>query len=96
MPNISRVVGSNISILMNKFNLSVEEIAKKLNYTLCDMYKILEGRVIIAPKELEKIANIFGKTKKDLIYYNYDTYIYKDKDKILDLIDDYIELKESI
>lgn len=105
MANVGRKLGVNIFMLMQNSGISCEELAEKLNYTYRDMCRILEGKLILPPVEIGKIAELFGKTKKELLSYETDRFIPElqylkqlsntdNLDKILDLLDDYVELKE--
>lgn len=105
MANVGRKLGINIFMLMQNFGISREELAEKLNYTYRDMCRILEGKLILPPVEIGKIAELFGKTKKELLSYETDRFIPElqylkqfsntdNLDKILDMLDDYVELKE--
>lgn len=105
MANVGRKLGVNIFTLMQNSGISREELAEKLNYTYRDMCRILEGKLMLPPVEIEKIAELFGKTKKELLSYEADKFVPElqymkqfsntdNLDKILDLLDDYVELKE--
>lgn len=105
MANVGRKLGVNIFTLMQNSGISREDLAEKLNYTYRDMCRILEGKLLLPPTEIERIANLFGKTKKELLNYEADRFVpelqymkeFSDTDnldKILDLLDDYVELKE--
>lgn len=105
MANIGRKLGVNIFSLMQISGISREDVAEKLNYTYRDMCRILEGKLMLSPVEIEKIAELFGKTKKELLSYEADKFVPElqymkefsntdNLDKILDLLDDYVELKE--
>ena len=105
MANIGRKLGVNIFTLMQNSGISREDLAVKLNYTYRDMCRILEGRVMLSPVEIEKIAGALGKTKKELLDFESDKLVPElqymkefnntgNLDKILDLLDDYVELKE--
>ena len=105
MANIGRKLGVNIFTLMQNSGISREDLAVKLNYTYRDMCRILEGRVMLSPVEIEKIAGALGKTKKELLDFEADKLVPElqymkefnntgNRDKILDLLDDYVELKE--
>lgn len=67
MANIGRKLGVNIFTLMQNSGISREDLAVKLNYTYRDMCRILEGRVMLSPVEIEKIAGALGKTKKSCL-----------------------------
>ena len=105
MANIGRKLGVNIFTLMQNSGISREDLAVKLNYTYRDMCRILEGRVMLSPVEIEKIAGALGKTKKELLDFEADKLVPElqymkefnntgNLDKIIDLLDDYVELKE--
>lgn len=107
MANVGRKIGINVFILMQNTGLSLEKLAEELNCSYRDMCRILEGRLMLQPVELEKIANLFGKTKRELLHYEMDKFIPElqymkefsnidNLDKILDLLDEYIELKETM
>ena len=68
---------------------------------------IIEGKVIIPPFELEKIAKVLGITKSELLNREADGLVpdlqYMKEfnnpdnlDRILDLMDEYVELKEIV
>lgn len=105
MASVGRKLGVNIYTLMQNSGISREDLAEKLNYTYRDMCRILEGKLMLPPVEVGKIAELFGKTKKELLDYEADKFVpelqymkefnnTENLDKILDLLDDYVELKE--
>lgn len=107
MKNIGRKIGVNIFTLMQQNGITREKLAENLNYTYRDMCRILEGKLMLSPIDLNKIAKYFGKTKNELINYESNEFVpdlqymkefsdNKNLDKILDLLDDYVELKETI
>lgn len=105
MANVGRKLGVNIFTLMQNSGISREELAEKLNYTYRHMCRILEGKFMLPLLEIGKIAELLGKTKKELFSYKADKffpelqYMKQFSDtynlfKILELLDDYVELKE--
>lgn len=107
MANVGRKLGVNIFTLMQNSGISHEDLAKKINYTYRDICRVLEGKLMLPPVDIEKIAELFGKTKKELLNYEADRLVpelqymkeFSDTnnlDKILDLLDDYVELKEAM
>ena len=69
------------------------------------MWNVIEGKVIIPPVELERIARFLGTTKSELLNRESDSLIpdlqYMKEfsnpdnlDRILDLMDEYVELRE--
>ena len=104
MADTGRKIGVNIFTLMQNAGLSREELARKLSYSYRDMCRILEGKLMLPPVEVKRIAEFFGKTKQELLHYEFvpelqymkefsDT---KNLDKILDLLDEYVDLKEAM
>lgn len=102
-----RKIGINIYMLMRDVGLSPEILAENLGYSYRDIYRVIEGRVMLPPSELERIANILGKTKKELIHYEVNEYPaelryvekFSNQDNlniVLDLFDEYVELVEAM
>lgn len=107
MANTGRKIGVNIFTLMQNAGISREDLAEKLNYSYRDMCRILEGKLMLPPAEVRKIAEFFGKTKQELVHYEADRFFpelqymkeFSDTnnlDKILDLLDEYVDLKEAM
>lgn len=107
MANVGRKLGVNILTLMLNTGISREDLAKILDYSYRDMCRILEGKLMLPPVEIGKIAEFFEKTKKELLHYEADKIVpelqYMKEfsntdhlDMILDLLNDYIELKEAM
>ena len=79
-----------------------------LNFSSNDLNRLCDGRIILTPNQLEKTAFFFKKSVSDIIsYVNLDSYSdqvhcrtkFSDSsncDKILDIIDAYIDVKESV
>lgn len=107
MANTGRKIGVNIFTLMQNAGISRDDLAEKLNYSYRDMCRILEGKLMLPPAEVRKIAEFFGKTKQELLRYEADKFVpelqymkeFSDTnnlDKILDLLDEYVDLKEAM
>lgn len=107
MSNINRQIGTNIAALMQDHGISNEEMAEHLGYSLRDIGRIIDGRVLISPSETRQIAGFLHVDKNALLKSNeafYRSQIQSVEgsinieglDRILDLLDDYIELKESL
>ena len=107
MANVGRKLGVNISTRMLEANISPDNFAENLGYSIKDVWNVIEGKVVIPPIELEKIANLLGTTKSELIDRESDSLIpdlqYMKEfsnpdnlDRILDLMDEYVELREGI
>lgn len=102
----SRMLGRNIQLDMAKKGIPEEVFASELGYTISELKKLLEGKMIIARKDLENIAKCLGESFEELtIVRRAEEYeaIFdcmgsfsdeENEDRILNLIDMYIELKE--
>lgn len=107
MSNTARKIGVSILTLMQNAGMSREDLAEKLNYSYRDMCRILEGKLMLPPVEVRKIAEFFGITKQELLHYEADRFVpelqyvrefsnINNLYKILDLLDEYVNLKESM
>jgi len=107
MANLGRKLGVNIRTSMQTSKVELDSFAEQLGYSVKDVWNIIEGKVVIPPSDLERIANLLGTTKKDLIDRESDSLIpdlqymkeFSDPenlDKILDLMDEYVELREAL
>lgn len=56
-----------INTLIKQNNISYNDFAKLLGYTHNDIERLLSGELLLPPNELERIANIFGITKEELL-----------------------------
>ncbi len=107
MANFGRKLGANIFTLMQNAGFSREEFAEKIGFSYRDVCRITEGKLMISPSEMSVIANCLCVSKAELLnnmsgnlapelqfmkeFDNEDNL-----DKILDLLDDYVELREAI
>lgn len=107
MANFGRMLGVNISALMGEAGIEREELAEHLGYTYRDISRLLEGKLLLPPVELEKVATKLNTTKDNLIHCKTVSFMPElqymkefdnadNLDKVLDLLDEYIELKESL
>ena len=107
MANVGRKLGVNISTCMLEANISPDSFAKHLGYSIKDVWNVIEGKVIIPPVELDKIASFLKTTKSELINHESDNLVpdlqYMKEfsnpdnlDRILDLMDEYVELREVV
>lgn len=107
MSNVGRKLGVNIRTYMLEASISLDSFAKHLGYSIKDVWNVIEGKVIIPPVELEKIAGLLETTKSELINRESDTLVpdlpYMKEfsnpdnlDRILDLMDEYVELREVV
>lgn len=107
MANVGRKLGVNISTRMLEADISLDSFAKHLGYSMKDVWNVIEGKVIIPPVELDKIASFLKTTKGELINHESDNLVpdlqYMKEfsnpdnlDRILDLMDEYVELREVL
>lgn len=106
MANFGRRLGYNIDQLMLKEGIQSCQVAEKLNCSEKDVWDIIEGKIVVVPEVMETIAEILGTKIEDLLHFESEFSIpnlecserfkYPDnQDKILDLIDEYVELVET-
>ncbi len=106
MVSIGRKLGLNIRMRMLEVGISPDNFAKHLGYSVKDVWNIIEGKVMVPPVELDKIAKLLGTTKSGLIHCEPDSlepdlqYMKEfsnpdNLDRILDLVDEYVELREA-
>lgn len=107
MANVGRKLGVNIRTCMLEANISLDSFAKHLGYSNKDVWNVIEGKVIISPIELEKIADVLKTTKRDLLNREASSLVpdlqymkefsnSDNLDRILDLMDEYVELRECV
>ena len=107
MANLCRKIGVNIYTFIHDAGTTPERLAKDLNYSLKDMWGVIEGKIMLPPVELDRIAKVLGTSKDEIVRYDADslapnlTFMHEfsnsDRlDKILDLMDEYVEIKEAI
>lgn len=105
--NVGRKLGVNIRTCMLEANISLDSFAEHLGYSMKDVWNIIEGKIIIPPVELDKIASLLKTTKNELINRESDSLVPElqymkefsnldNLNRILDLMDEYVELKEVI
>lgn len=109
MEKISRNIGMGLYSILKSKKISIEEAADILGYSVRDTLRIIEGKLFLSPNEIKKMADSFGKTPDFFIFfkprsnsllpeleYNKEFSSKENLYKIIDLLDDYIELKEQM
>lgn len=105
MAKVGRKLGANIFTFMQKSGISREDFASLLNYTYRDVCRIIEGKLVLPPTEIARIASVLGTTKQELmcnetvgavpeLQYMKQFDNTENLDLILDLLDEYVELRE--
>lgn len=107
MTILRRTIGANIFECLKQKNIKLDTLAKSMGYSVKDVQNLVEGKVIVSPEELDKIAGCLGTTKNHLINASSD-YALPDLqfmkkfsnpdnlDLIIDLMDEYVECKEAV
>ncbi|MCR5796736.1 MAG: helix-turn-helix domain-containing protein [Eubacterium sp.] len=107
MANLYRKIGVNVYTFMQKAKLTPEELADRMSYSLKDIWNIIEGKVMIPPIEIDRIASMLGVSKEDLVSHESEQLVPNlefmkefsnpdSLDKVLDLMDEYVEIREAI
>lgn len=96
-------IGSFIKLKMMEQNKSIQLLAKESGYSIKDIGEIFDGRLFLSPKQIEEIAGILDLDINEMINcIDVDSIEYvgeftkeENKDKLLDYIDRYVDLKEA-
>ena len=107
MANMSRKLGISIYELMQKAGIARDSFAEQMEYTEKELYDVVEGKKLLSPLEIGKIAAVLGITKAELINYHVDSLVPELQctkkfsapehlDIILDLMDEYVECRECV
>ena len=96
-------IGSFIKLKMMEQNKSIQSLDEESGYSTKDIGKILDGRLFLSPKQIEEIAGILDLDINEMINcIDVDSIEYvgeftkeENKDKLLDYIDRYVDLKEA-
>ena len=101
-----RSFGYNIETIAKKKNVDINAIADVCRLSINDVRRVFEGRLVLTPIQVSAIASILGcsidqllSTPKGFVSYGECMGEFKspeNEEKILNIIDDYIDLKESI
>lgn len=106
--NNSRIIGNNISLELMNRSMELSVFAQKIDFSMNDIHKLIEGRLFLPPFQLKKIADTLGVSKSDLMTDKgsgeYDKLIHNFRDfkkpenqeLVLDLIDMYADLAEAL
>lgn len=100
-----RLLGYNIETMAKNNNVDVNTIANACNLSTNDVQRMFEGRLVLTPSQINAMANIFGCSVDQLLVEPDDFTSYgecfgkfknpKNEEKILNIIDDYIDLIEK-
>ena len=107
MANLYRKIGVNVYTFMQKAKLTPKELAEKMSYSLKDIWNVIEGKVMIPPEEIKRLASMLGVSGEDLVNKEPERLAPnlefmkefsnpESLDIVLDLMDEYVEIKEAI
>lgn len=107
MAGFVRQLGANIYTLMRKRNMAVPTLAERTGLSRRDVYRTIEGKLLLSPDALQRIALALETTPEILTSESLTEEMSElgymrafkhpeNLDKILDLFDDYVELKEAL
>ena len=63
---------TSIYELMKKNKMTCQAFCDALGYPISDVDRILFGEMLLPPVEIERIANLFGMTKSELLHFRQD------------------------
>lgn len=104
----SRIVGQNIQLVLQQKGISLEQLAQQLDYSLIDVHRIIDGVLLIDGNDIKEFAKILKVELSELVDQRDETeyrgllhcmgeyHDAKNKDKILDYMDMYIGIEESM
>jgi len=107
MANLYRKIGANVYTFMQKAKLTPEILAEKMSYSSQDIWNVIEGKVMLPPVEIKRLASMLGISGEDLINNEPERLVpnfefmkefsnRESLDKVLDLMDEYVEIREAI
>lgn len=101
-----RLLGNNIKCMADKNELDANGLASACELSLSDIHRVYEGRLVLTPVQISAIARTLGCSINQLIVRPKNFISFgecfgkfknpRNEDKILNIIDDYIDLRESI
>ncbi len=101
-----RLLGNNIKCMADEIKLDAKELASACGLSLSDIHRVFEGRLVLTPVQICAIADTLKCSVNQLLvkpegFISYgecmgDFKNPENEDKILNIIDDYIDLMESV
>lgn len=100
-----RRLGANIEEAYRAIYDSILEFAKDINLSENDVYRLFEGRLLLSPSKIKEVSRVLNKPLGELLDVS-GNYAFvecmgnftnmSNEDKILDIIDNYIDLVETV
>lgn len=75
MMSYIKQIGEKILDTIQSKNISVVTLSKESGYSVKDLYRLVNGNLILPPNGLERIADILGIPVEELIYVEKGDYI---------------------
>ena len=103
MSKTLRIVGRNIELAVKQKYDNVEDFRKDIDFSKRDLERLFCGRLLVHSNKFKQISKLVGVSVKDLLNTDKDyTFVHaygefknrENEHKILDFIDDYIDLVE--
>lgn len=89
-----RLIGNHIQHLALENNISISELSDILQCEEKQIKLFFKGRAIVSYQQLQKLSEFFSVSIQELLQDSGN--IDKDKEFILDIIDDYMDIKDSL
>ena len=105
MSKMTRILGKNIELAVNRKYVNIEDFKKDVNIVERDVYRLFEGRLLLAPDKIKEISRLTETPVSELLDMDKDYFFVEphgefinreNEHKILDFIDDYIDLVEAV
>lgn len=91
-----RQLGNMIQKLIQEKNIKSKEITNLLNCNLEQLENIYKGRIFLSFNQLDMLANFLNVSIDTLLNGNIEYDETKGVEKVLDIIDDYLRLKNAV
>ena len=104
----ARMLGNYVAHLAERKGLSISDMSKLLNCTEAQVFSFIKGRAYASFEQISKLAAELGASIEELLVgneqiYN-DTVVYcmngfqdnSNREFILDLIDDYVDIVDAV
>lgn len=104
----ARMLGNYVHQLAESKNINTEQMCKILGFTEQQLFAFFKGRTFVSFPQLTKLANEFNVSVDSLLSGDEKTYNAtvvrcmndfsdpKNREFILDIIDDYIDVKDAV
>ena len=100
-----RSIGNNIYNIMNQKSISTESLSEKTGFSTNDIERIFNGRLILSYNDLKDVSEILNVDIEEILkitdenpftHCNGEFKDIENREKILDIIDSYIDVVEMV